>query len=172
MRTAFIAGLLLVSASVSGYAEEPSRFHVSGAAGLQLGGSAEALTLAAGFGYSLNRHFSVGADFSYSYLPLAAQARGGGNRAYWGLATLTATAAPSAKVSPYVVLGYGLGHYDASSGKGEFGNSWALGAGLRVRLSDRASLFVDARLAIMGGITAADGLHAELPVSIGVRFGL
>ena|SRR5260221_766508 len=169
MRAAAIAGLLIAAAARS-QAAEPSPFHLFGAAGLQLGGTPEALHLAAGMGYFLKPYLSLGADFGYSYLPLEAQARGGGNRAYFALLTLTATARPSGRVAPYVVLGGGLGRYEASWTKAESGTALALGAGLRVRLRPRVSLFVEARLAAIGGITAADGGHLELPVKIGVSW--
>jgi opacity protein-like surface antigen len=119
-------------------------------------------------GYFLKPYLSLGADLGHSYLPLAAQARGGGNRAYFGLLTLTAAARPSSKVSPYVVVGCGLGRYDASWTEAASGVALALGAGLRVRLRPRLSLFVEARLGAIGGIAAADGMHLELPVRIGV----
>ena len=167
MRAAVIAGLLIAAAARS-QAAEPSPFHLSGAAGLQLGGGLEAVHLAAGMGYFLKPYLSLGADLGYSYLPLAAQARGGGNRAYFALLTLTAAARPSGRVSPYVVLGCGLGRYEASWTKAASGTALALGAGFRVRLRPRVSLFVEARLGAIGGITATDGLHLELPVRIGV----
>lgn len=171
MQTTFLAGLLIAGAS-AGNAAEPSRFHLFGAAGLSRG-SAEAIHLAAGPGYSLNDHFSLGADFAYSYHPLARQARGGGNRAYWGLLTLTAAARPSGKVSPYVVLSYGLGRYVDSRGEADIGKAGSLGAGLSVRLRPRVSLFVESRLALIARVAPArDGFHAELPVRISVRFGL
>ena len=169
MRTALIAGLL-VAAAARGHAAEPSLFHVSGAAGFAGLGSLEAVHLSTGLGYSPKPFLTLGADLSYSYLPLARQARGGGNRAYWGLATVTAAARPGAKVSPYAVLGYGIGRYEPSWSRAESGNAFAFGLGLNVRLSPRASLFMESRLAIMGGIGAADGLHGELPVKVGVRF--
>jgi hypothetical protein len=120
--------------------------------------------------FSLNRHFSLGADLGYSFLPLATHARGWGNRAYWGLATFTATALPSHRVSPYLTLGYGIGRYVPSWTQASFGKAAALGAGLQLRLSPRASMFVESRFAMLGA-DAADGLHMELPVKIGVRLG-
>ena len=156
------------SAAVDVSAAEPRHFHVFGAAGLGLG-SLEATHLALGAGYSVTRHLALGADLSYSYLPLQRQARGGGNRAYWGLATLTATPLPSARVSPYLMLGYGVGSF-VSSKRGDSGSTSALGAGIQVRLNPRVCLFVESRFAMMGGITAADGLHMELPVRLGLRF--
>ena len=170
MKTALIAGLLLSVPAAGARAEDEPRLHLSGAAGFGLG-SLEATNFGAGFDWSLSRHVSLGADLSYSYLPLAPQARGGGHRAYWGLATLMVTPLPSAKVSPYLTLGYGIGRYVDSSKQVEFGKAAALGAGLRVGLGARTDLFLEGRFGLMGGITAADGLHAELPVRAGVRVG-
>ncbi len=169
MKNACLAGLLLASAAVDSSAAEPSHFQVFAAAGLGLG-SFEATHLALGAGYSLTRHIALGADLSYSYLPLGPHARGGGNRAYWGLATVTATPLPAAKLSPYLMLGYGVGSYVDSSKRAASGQTSALGAGLQLRLNPRASLFVESRFAMMGGITAADGLHMELPVRFGFRY--
>jgi len=164
-KTRFIMGLLLVGGSAVGYAEERRGFHVSAAVG-------PGVHLGAGLGYSFNRHLSLGTDFAYSYLPLAPQARGGGNRAYWGLVTLTGAAFVSSRVSPYAVVGYGRGRYVPSWSASQWGNAGALGAGLEVRLGSRVSLSLEARLAVIDGITAADGGHAELPVRLGVRFRL
>jgi hypothetical protein len=170
MRTTLLMGLLLASPAVA-RAEDRPRFHLSGAAGFGVE-NVESTNLGVGLGYSVIPHLSLGADLSYSYLPLGPYARGGGNRAWWGLATLTVTPLPSAKVSPYLVLGYGIGRYVDSSRQGELGRAVAGGAGLQVRLGDRANLFVEGRFGLMDGITAADGLHMELPVRAGVRFGL
>jgi len=170
MKHAFLAGLLL-AATADGFADEPARFQVFGAAGLGLGtGSLKTTHLAIGSGYGLGRHISAGVDLGYSYVPLADQARGGGNRAYWGLATLTAHPLSSAKVSPYFVVGYGRGRFAPSYRRSDSGKTAAAGVGLQVRLNPRASLFIEGRLAMMGGITAADGLHMELPVRVGFRY--
>ena len=169
MRLPLIAALLLASPAVARSDDSP-RFHVSGAAGFGLG-SFEAANLGAGLDTSLNRYVSLGADLSYSYLPLAPQARGGGHRVYWVLGTLTVTPLPSARVSPYLMLGHGIGRYMDSGKDVEFGKAAALGAGLRARLGARTDLFLEGRLGLLGGITAADGLHLELPVRAGVRVG-
>jgi hypothetical protein len=169
MRIALIMSLLLAAPAVARSDDSP-RFHVSGAAGFGLG-SFEAAHLGAGLDMSLNRYLSLGADLSYSYLPLAPQARGGGHRVYWALATLTGTRLPSARVSPHLTLGYGIGRYMASGKDVEFGKAAALGAGLRARLGARTDLFLEGRLGLLDGITAADGGHIELPVRAGVRFG-
>jgi hypothetical protein len=170
MKAAVLAGLMLAVATRSP-GGEPPRFSLSGAAGAQLGGSSEAVHLAAGFGYSPKPCFTLGADIGYSYLPLAANARGGGNRAYFGLLTLSATAWPSGTVSPYLVLGYGLGHYDASWTDAESGRALSFGTGLQLRVRPRVRLFVETRLAMIGGISAADGLHIEAPIRVGIRLG-
>jgi hypothetical protein len=162
---------LLAMLGVAAHAQESPRFQMGAAAGRNLGTSAEGLHLAVAPSFALNQYVSLGADLGYSYLPLSYQARGGGNRAYWGLATLTATALPSHRLSPYVTLGYGLGRYADSRGDAEFGKAGALGAGLQLRLSPRASVFVESRFAMMGNIVASDGVHMELPVKVGVRLG-
>jgi hypothetical protein len=171
MRAGFVAGLVLVGSCGRGYAAEPSRFAGWGAAGLA-GASLEAVHLAGGFDYSPKPFLSIGSELAYSYLPLASNARGGGNRAYWGLFTLNAAARPKARVSPYLTLAVGPGMYQSTSSGTEWGLATAAGAGLRVRLGGRASLFLESRLALLHGITAADGLHGEFPIRVGVRFGL
>lgn len=171
MKAALFAGLL-VAAATRIHAAEPPRVHLFGAAGLQLGNTAE--HLAGGLGYSPKPYLALGAEFAYSYLPLPREARGGGNRAHFGLLTLTASVRPSGKVSPFLVLGYGRGRYNPSGDRNESesGKALALGAGFRVRLRPRVGLLFEARLEGIGDITAADGLHLELPVRIGVRVGL
>ena len=171
MRARFVAGLVLVACCGRGYAAEPPRFHGWGAAGLA-GASIEAAHLAGGFDYSPKPFLSMGGELAYSYLPLASNARGGGNRAYWGLLTLSAAVRPSARVSPYLTLAVGPGIYQSSFEGTESGTATAAGVGLRFRLGDRASLFLESRLALMSGITAADGLHGEFPIRVGVRLGL
>jgi hypothetical protein len=171
MRNAFIAGLLIAAATRSD-AAEPSRFHLFGAAGVQLGDTAE--HLAGGLGYSPKPYVSLGAELAYSYLPLAPQVRGGANRAYYGLLTLTAVAWPSGRASPFLVIGFGRGRYNPSGDRNETesGNAAALGVGFRVRLRPRVGLLAETRLEGIGGITASDGLHLELPLRIGIRVGL
>ena len=171
MKTALIAGLVLAIPAAGARADDRPRLHLSGAVGFGVE-SVESTNLGVAVGYSVIPHVSLGADLSYSYLPLGPYARGGGNRAYWGLATITVTPLPSAKVSPYLVLGYGIGRHVDSSRQGELGRAAAGGAGLQVRLGDRANLFLEGRFGLMDGITAADGLHMELPVRAGVRVGL
>src|SRR5258706_1398082 len=112
MKSTILSTLLLASAAAGANAQETPRFQVAGAAGWNLASSSEAVHLAVAPSFALNEHFSIGADIAYSYLPLQRQARGGGNRAYWGLATLTANALPSSRGSPYLTLGYGFGPYD------------------------------------------------------------
>jgi hypothetical protein len=163
-------GLAAAGSSMAAEANDFSRFSVAGAAGLN-GSSVEAIHLSLAPAFWLNKHFALGADVSYSYLPLGPHARGGGHRAYWGLATLTATALPSHRLSPYLTLGYGLGRYTDSYSDTDPGRAGTLGAGLQWRLSPRASLFVESRFAMMGDIVAADGLHMELPVRFGLRLG-
>ena len=169
MKATFLASLIVLAACGAA-AEEPFRFHVSAGAGPSFGSGGT--HLGSSLDYSITRHLALGGDLGYSQLPLAPQARGGGIKVLYGYLTLAATAAPSSRVSPYAVIGYGLGRYTPSSGEAELGKAGSLGAGLRVRLSSRASLFVESRFAAVGGITAADGAHFEIPVRIGVRVGL
>ena len=171
MKKTLVVALMVTAAAGRVQAEDVSRFKMSGALGRNYGGGAESIHLAVAPSFALNEHFSLGADLGYTYLPLALSARGGGNRAYWGLATLTANALPSHRVSPYLTLGYGLGRYADARGDAEFGRAAALGAGLSVRLSPRAHLFVESRFAMMDNIVARDGLHLELPIKVGVRVG-
>jgi hypothetical protein len=172
MKTALVAAFLFAATAIQARADDAPRFQVGGALGRNYAsGSAESIHLAVAPSFSLNKHFSIGADLAYSYLPLASSARGGGNRAYWGLATLTAEALPSHAVSPYLTLGYGLGRYADTRGDAEFGRAAALGAGLSVRLNPRVHLFVESRFGMMDNIVARDGLHLELPIKVGVRAG-
>ena len=170
-RTFAVAAFLLTAAAGQSHAEDFSRVRIGGAAGFPLYSSSESIHLAVAPSIALNRHVSLGADLGYSYLPLASRARDSANRAYWGLATLTAEALPSRTVSPYVVLGYGLGRYQDTRGDAEFGRAAALGAGVNVRLNPRTHLFVESRFGMMDNIVARDGLHLELPIKVGVRLG-
>jgi hypothetical protein len=172
MKRVLVASVVFAAATANAHAEDFSRVRIAGAAGLHLGSTSESIHLAVAPSIALNRHVALGADLGYSYLPLASSARGGGNRAYWGLATLTAEAFPSHAVSPYLVLGYGLGRYADTRGDAEFGRAAALGAGVNLRLNPRAHLFVESRFAMMDNIVARDGLHLELPIKLGVRVGL
>jgi hypothetical protein len=171
MKKMVLGGLLFAATAGVARADDQElyRFRLAAGAGPNLGLSGDALHFAVAPSFALNRHFALGADLGYSYLPLAPNARGGGNRAYWGLATLTAEALPRKMLSPYLVLGYGLGRYADTRGDSELGRAAALGAGLNLRLNPRTHLFVESRFAMMDNIVARDGLHMELPVKVGLR---
>lgn len=168
MKAAGIAGGLLGAASaVAGLADERPRFDASAGAGLSPGGNGTHFV--AGLGYSLIRHLSLGVELGYSRFPAPPNRVGGRNSALFGLATLRAHVLPSATVSPYALVGYGAGRHRAPTGEKEWGRASMLGAGTDVRLHRRTSLFLDARLAVIEGIVAADGAHIESAIRIGVR---
>jgi hypothetical protein len=169
MRTPSIAGFLIVGFAGASLASEPSHWQVSAGAGLECDGAPRAVHLTAGFGYALRPSIVLGVDLGYSSLSLAPAAGGGTNHVSSALASLTLVARPAGRVSPHLLLGYGLGRYDPAWTRAESSRVVALGAGLHVRLRPRLDLFAEARLALIGGISAADGLHLELPVTLGVR---
>ena len=87
----------------------------------------------------------------------------GDNRAYWGLLTTSRWPLAQRLGSPYLAVAVGSGSYQSGVSGTEWGLATAAGAGLRVRLGDRASLFVESRLAPLSGITAANGLLGSPP---------
>jgi hypothetical protein len=87
------------------------------------------------------------------------------------LAVAKANAFPSRTLSPYAFVGYGAGAF-SERGATRTGKAAAVGAGLDVRLSPRATAFVEGRLALMDVLVAGEDPWLEAPVRVGVRLGL